>query len=271
MGRSGTKGGIFRFMILLLCLAAIVFIGTEIFQVEKFTVIGSNAIDDDVIINMSGISYGDNVFKINRKQVKSRIESNSPFPVVQAVSIKLPDEVIISIEERIPVAVIPYLSSYLVIDTGGFVLDIIKQDSKASLPIVEGIHISSLKKGSMLNVSESDDYQYKILTRILEAVAEWEAGDLIQTVFLDNPDDIFLLTRDGIKVTIGQAVELDKKMGWLKSEAYTKLLQGEQKGILDVSVPGKAVFHPDPLDQEDTDDDSEEGSLDDSTSIQQEE
>ncbi len=249
MGKSGTRSGFYRFMVMLLCLAAIVFIGTEIFQVKKCTVVGSHALDNDVIINISGVSKSDNIFKIDKKLVKSRIEGSAPFPRVLAVSIKLPDEVIISIEERTPVALIPYLSSYLVIDSSGFILDIIKEDKIPELPIVEGIHITRLTKGSLLEVSESDKYRYKILTVMLDAVIERGSSELIHSISLDNPDGVTLLTRDGISVYVGQAVELDRKLGWLHSEAYTKVQQSEQEGSLDVSVPGKAVFHPDPVEE----------------------
>ncbi|NLC43710.1 MAG: FtsQ-type POTRA domain-containing protein [Clostridiales bacterium] len=250
MGRNGTRSGFYRFMVLLLCLAAVVFIGTEIFQVENCIVVGSHTLDDDVIINISGVSKSDNIFKIDKKLVKTRIESSAPFPKVLAVSIKLPDEVIISIEERTAVALIPYLSSYLLIDDSGFVLDIIKEDSIPTLPIVEGIHITRLKKGSLLELAESDKYRYKVLTVMLEAVTEWGSGELINSISLDNPDGISFLTRDGISVYIGQAVELDRKLGWLHSEAYTTVQQSDQEGSLDVSVPGKAVFHPDPVEEE---------------------
>ena len=80
MGRSGTRSGFYRFMVLLLSLAAIVFIGTEVFQVEKCTVVGSHTLDKDVIINISGVTKSDNIFKIDKKLVKSRIEGSAPFP-----------------------------------------------------------------------------------------------------------------------------------------------------------------------------------------------
>ncbi|MDD2503657.1 MAG: FtsQ-type POTRA domain-containing protein [Clostridia bacterium] len=256
MSRSGTRSGLYRFMVLLLCLTAIVFIGTELFQVEKCTVIGSQTLDNDVIINMSGIYYGDNIFKVDKRLVKNRIEGSAPFPMVHSVSVRLPDEVVISVEERTPVAVIPYLSSCLVIDVNGFILDIVKEDEQSTLPIVEGIHITRLKKGSLLEVSESDNYRYKILTRILESITEWETGGLIRIINLDNPDEITLLTRDVIQVYLGQAVELDRKMGWLHSEAYTQVLQSDQEGKLDISVPGKAVFHPSPAKEEGLDEEN---------------
>jgi hypothetical protein len=51
---SGTRRGILMFLVLLICLAAIVLIGTELFQVENISVTGSAALDEGVIISTSG-------------------------------------------------------------------------------------------------------------------------------------------------------------------------------------------------------------------------
>ncbi|HHY82704.1 MAG TPA: FtsQ-type POTRA domain-containing protein [Clostridiales bacterium] len=246
MGYNGTRKRILMFLILLVCIAAVVFIGTEVFQVENIVILGSGTLDDDVIINLSGISYGDNIFKINKEKVRQRIEGNAPFPMVQAISIRLPDEVIIAVEERVPAAVIPYLSSNIIIDSSGFILDIVKQTNELSYPTIEGMHISRLIKGSVLETAESDSYKFKIMIRMLEAIAKWEIGSMIQTIYLDDPDHVELVTRDDVHVTLGQALELDRKLGWLQSDAYTEVLNRDEKGTLDVSVPGKAVFHPEP-------------------------
>ena len=67
---------------------------------------------------------------------------------------------------------------------------------------------------------------------------------MIETMLLDNPDDIILITRDGIQIKLGQAVELDRNSAGLNPMLYTEVLQKEETGSFDVSVPGKAVFHP---------------------------
>jgi cell division protein FtsQ len=259
MAKNGTRGksGFVTLLVLVFCLAAAVFIGTEVFQVKKITVIGSDTLDNNVIINVSGISYEENIFKISKEQVKNRIESFAPYPVVKAVSMKLPDEVIIVLEERVPAAAVPYLSSYLIIDCNGFILDIVKQSQGVSLPVLEGIHVSCLSKGSFLEVSEKDSYQFKVLTHFLKSLEEWEIKDRIKAIYIDNPDDITLLTNDDIKVSIGQALDLDRKLGWLCSEAYTQVLEKGEPGTLDVRTPGKAVFHPTPVPEDEADLDGE--------------
>lgn len=257
MAGNGTRKGFLMFLILLICFAAIVFIGTEVFQVENIIVTCSGELDESAIINTSGISYGDNIFQINREQVRRRIEGTAPFPVVEGISIKLPDEVHIVVEERVPVAVVPYLSSHILVDSSGFIMDIMKQTKEPSYPVVEGISISRLTKGSTLEVAQDGSYKKKVLIRMLESLEQWEVLHMIETMLLDNPDDIILITRDGIQIKLGQAVELDRKLSWLKSDAYTEVLQREETGSFDVSVPGKAVFHPNLL-PEDQDDENQE-------------
>jgi cell division septal protein FtsQ len=257
MAGNGTRNGFLMFLILLICFAAIVFIGTEVFQVENIIVICSGALDENVIIGTSGISYGDNIFKINREQVKRRIEGNAPYPIVEGISINLPNKVHIIVEERVPTAVVPYLSSYILVDSSGFIMDITKQTQEPSYPVIEGISISRLTKGSTLEVAQDGNYKKKVLIRMLEALEQWNITHMIKTMYLDNPDDIILVTRDEIQVKLGQAIELDRKLGWLKSTAYTEVLQKQEIGTFDVSVPGKAVFHPQPLQEESGNEDQE--------------
>ena len=270
---SGTRRGILMFLVLLICLAAIVLIGTELFQVENISVTGSAALDEGVIISTSGISYGDNILQISKDQVKKRIESNPPFQIVEGISITLPHDVHIMVTERVPAAVIPYLSSHILVDSSGFILDILKQAQQTIYPVVEGVSISKLTKGTTLEPAGEGSYQQKILVRMLQALEEWDINQMIQTLDLDNPDDIVLITRDGIRVKLGQAVELDRKLGWLQSAAYTEVLQRDEAGVFDVSVPGKAIFHPqtssadqeedsgEPADDEDEDSESDENEV----------
>jgi len=244
MARNGTKKGILLFLILLICFAAIVFIGTEVFQVKNIIVTYSGTLDENAIINASGINFGDNIFKINKEQVKQRIENSPPFPIVEGISFKLPDEVQIIVEERVPIALVPYLSSYILIDSNAFVLDIIKQTQNPPYPVIEGLTISRLSKGSILELDQNGDYRQKVLIQLMESLKEWSIIDMVSAINMDNPDDIILFTKDEISVKLGQAVELDRKLGWLKSDAYTEVIEKEEPGTLDVSVPGKAVFNP---------------------------
>ncbi len=244
MAKIRTSKSIMVFFILLLLLVVMVFFSTEIFQVDKITVLGSKTVEDNVIIGLSGITYGDNILKVSRKSVKTRIEDNPPYMIVSSVLLRIPDEVVITVEERIPVAVVPYLSSYILMDAEGFILDILKQNSEAAYPAIEGLRLKSLTKGRLLSVADNDQYKERILYRVLDAVRMTETEGFISVIDVDNPDDIRLSTRDGYDIILGTAVELDKKLSWLLSDGYTQILLRRVPGIMDVSVSNKMVFRP---------------------------
>ena len=62
---------------------------------------------------------------------------------------------------------------------------------------------------------------------------------------MDNPEDIEFILTSGMRTKIGQAIEVDKKLIWLKSEEMQDILNGISGGILDLSVPSKPVFYSD--------------------------
>lgn len=236
MARNGTSKGLLLFFLLLLVVATIVFLGTDYFHIKSITVTGNEAIDDEVIIRMSGINIGENIFQISKPVVKKRIEENPPFLVLNSVSLLLPDKVVISVSERKQAALIPYLSSYILIDRTGFVLDIIKQEKEASLPIITGIRLKSYSKGKYLEASSDDDYKYKALKILLESLYNQGANELIYEINIADADNIMLKSIHGIDIVIGQAINLDKKVSWLLSDAYDLIISKYSSGIFDVSV-----------------------------------
>ena len=73
------------------------------FQVEAVVIEGADALEDTRILEVSGISRGDNIFFFDAERVMEKIES---MPYVRSCSVTLmfPDTVFILIEERIPFA-----------------------------------------------------------------------------------------------------------------------------------------------------------------------
>jgi len=266
MGKNRTSRNLLIYLALLLALAAMVFIGTEIFQVDKITVTGSGTVDKDVIIGLSGITYGQNIFKVSKSLAASRIEENPPYLMVNSIGFKLPDEVVISVEERKPSAYIPYLSSFVVIDAGGFILDIIKQFPDPDLPQVQGIGVKSFTRGTPLAAADRDQYKERILYRVLEAVDKSGTAANISVLDFEDPDNIRVITREGYDILLGQALELEKKLSWLKSpEGYGKVLEAGVPGTLDIRVADKMVFRPADPDETDETDETDDGSQTDET------
>lgn len=244
MTKLGTSRGIWLFIGLLSLLLAMVFTGTEIFQVDKISVLGSKTVDIDAIIRVSGIRIGDNIFKVSRHAVKNRIEGTPPYLKVESVTLKMPDKVIIRVKERTPLAVIPYLSSDIVIDAEGFVLDIQKRTDEPMHPSVLGLRITGLTRGHPLSVSETDPYKLRRLLKLLAALEETQTADTILTIDLRETEDIVLITREGYPVYLGQALDLTRKLTWLRSDGYQQVLSQNRWGELDIRQAGTMIFRP---------------------------
>ncbi|MCM8899863.1 FtsQ-type POTRA domain-containing protein [Caldicoprobacter algeriensis] len=238
---NGRRKGLFLLLFLLTVLVAMVYIGTEVFQVKKVTVTGNQNIKDDDIIRIAGIPIGQNIFKIDRKQIRERIESN-PLLKVLSINFKYPDEVIINVKERKPVAAIPYLGSYVVVDIEGYVMEIYDNLEDMPYPLVQGLGLRGCTVGKPLSVADS--YQMKALSRVLDEVYKQQLEEDISEIIMDNPNDIYIVSRNGTVVRLGQAIEVDKKLKWLKTPNFRQIDSTGAKGMLDVSIANQAIFKP---------------------------
>ena len=84
---------------------------------------GNKKLSYDKIIKASMCNIGENIFKINMKKGE---ESLKRLPYIKECKIKrkLPNEIIIEIEERKEVAIISYIGSFVYIDKEGYILKI---------------------------------------------------------------------------------------------------------------------------------------------------
>jgi len=238
---NGRKKGLFLLLFLLAVLVAMVYIGTEVFQVKKVTVTGNQDIKDGDIIRIAGIPVGQNIFKIDRKQVRERIESN-PFLKVVSIDFNYPDEVIIEVAEREPAAAIPYLGSYVIVDVEGYVIEIHDKLEDMPYPLVQGLGLRGCTVGKPLSVA--DWYQLKALSRVLEEIYKQQLQEDISEIIMDDPDDIFMVSQNGTVIRLGQAIEVDKKLKWLKTPNFRDIDNTGANGMLDVSVANQAIFKP---------------------------
>lgn len=232
----------FLIFILLLAVTGVFYLGTESFQIKKITVIGNEIIDEKEIIKRSGISFNQNIFKLDKEIVEERIES---VPYLEVVSIRpnYPDEVVITVHERKAAAIIPYLNSYFIIDKDCYIMEIVNEIEEVLYPLVQDMEVRSFVVGKKLVAEE--EYQVKVLSKILESIYQLELENQVSEIIISNPDDVQLILTDGIRTRIGQAIEMDKKLIWLKSEKLKEVCKGLTGGILDLSAPSKPVFYPD--------------------------
>ncbi len=143
-----------RFVILLAVIAAAgAFLSSGFFAVKTVEVEGNQYYDDDEIINLADARTGVNLFWGARSSdIKDRLMAD-PYFVDVTVHRKLPDTLVIEVEERDQIAAITYGDSYIVIDEEGVMLRKTSVDPK--LTLLTGLTVSKLKVGEPVEAEEA--------------------------------------------------------------------------------------------------------------------
>ncbi len=170
---------------------------SDFFNIEKINVDGNNILTDDIIIKASSINIGENIFRIKKSDALDNIDILS---YIKAANIKrkLPDTININIEERKRAVQLKMLSSYLLIDNEGYVLEI--SDKRIDkLPSFVGFNIDELEPGK--NIS-SDDIGIKLLDFFNEDELIPTINKM-NTINYDTYGEINIDLNNGISVAFG--------------------------------------------------------------------
>ena len=154
------RRNLFRFILSLILISLLIVFAlkTEFFVINDIKVIGNKNITKDTLINASSINIGENIFKIS---INSAEKSIKKLPYTKEINVmrKFPKGIAIEITERKEMAQIKDISSFILIDEEGQVLDI-KDNNKENLPIIIGLKIKNKKPGN--NIFSDTDSKKKL-------------------------------------------------------------------------------------------------------------
>ena len=231
------------FLLLLAVLCACGFLGYRFLRVAEIVVVGNRLVEESSIENRAAIEYGTHLLNINKKEVKARIEED-PYLIVEEISFRLPDTVVIKVRERTVEAVLQYMERAIFIDREGKVLDIRANADLTGILVVKGIAVSGCATGERLAVY--DEYQLEALEVLLETLAETGQYSRYAEADFTNVMDIGLVTHEGMLVRIGQVYDLEKKLLLADSVIAELNGQGIRQGTLSVTDSASAAYAPVP-------------------------
>ncbi|MGM0501654.1 MAG: cell division protein FtsQ/DivIB [Bacillota bacterium] len=206
-------------LILLLIIGLVSFLNSNYFTVREVHIKGNDLLSDKEILEMCDLNEEINIFNVQQEELANKLIE---LPQVKGAKVKrdLPRDIFITIEERIPTAVISNKKTNLVIDKQGWILDTIKTIDAVDLPVFvdqelvnEGDKVK-LTKDSKLAVN----YLSKLSKDLLKEVKEFK---------ILTSGNVELLLREGGKVNLGKEFNIDKKAK-VFNKIYTDL---EQKGV----------------------------------------
>ncbi|HZK33093.1 MAG TPA: FtsQ-type POTRA domain-containing protein [Tissierellaceae bacterium] len=210
--RKKRRRRIFLRIMLLVSLLFIIFIlalKTEFFLIDNIKVMGNKKLIAKTIIDASNIEKKDNIFKISIKNSEKAIEE---LPYIKEVKIKrkLPKALIINVVERKGALQIKNISSYIILDKEGYILDIVSDKNNKFTELI-GFHIENKVPGDNLFLDlEQFNANFIEEGENLNLLSQMEEINLLD----DNNINILLL--NGIDVAFGTIDNVKYKLSLLK-------------------------------------------------------
>ena len=227
------------FLLLLVFIAAFL-MTSSLFNIRTINVTGNNRVSQQEIIRLSGLSYQQNIFRINSKETMKNIFQS---PYVEKIKIRrgLPNIINVDIIEREPLVLVPYVGSYLFVDSQGIVVEINSSISDMKLPVIKGLKFNTFKLGEEIKVENKLQ-----LTSVIKLINEIKKVGIIQEIAEINTENILnleLKTKSGIKINLGDDSNINMKIPLAKA-ILQDLNSKNLKGTVEMGHKGNPVFKP---------------------------
>ncbi|WP_026485534.1 cell division protein FtsQ/DivIB [Caldanaerobius polysaccharolyticus] len=208
------------------------------FRIRDVKVAGNKEVPTAEIIKLCGVKVGDLIFRVDKKDIIARLKSNSYIKSVN-VNVKMPDELILRVYERVPVGLVPYYGSYLKIDDDGIVLEEGKAKG-SNLPVLYGVELGQWSLGHRLKPKDEDLFKQALM--VLKAINDTHMNGVIEGVEI-NGSELIMKALPDIKVKVGQAGDFEYKLNFLKLILKDIKDKGYSSGTVDLSV-ANPTFSP---------------------------
>lgn len=214
---------------------------TVFFNIEKVTVTEGGQYTYDEIIKNGQVKTGDNLFRVNSKNIADRIENGLVNVDEAKVTKKFPNSLNIEIIEVIPTFTFPYKNEFAIVSQKGKILEITEQNQFNLCQII-GIDINSY---NVKDYVYNKDKEFDLIIKIFECLNKqnFEISS-INKIDISDKNSISILFENRIEIKIGNQKDLDYKLKFSKHLLDEKILK-QEKGVINATNPSKSVsFDP---------------------------
>ncbi len=235
--------GFFKFLILLAILTVgVVVVQQTVFRLETVYVIGNELKTPQQVVISSGLVRGSNMLSIQEEDVAEAIGRDHTLIFVDMQK-EYPNTIYLYIEERKTVAAMQWLGMLYTLDGEGMVM---KEENSAilpaGLPVITGFMAGHVQVGQHLTSRTRG--QLEAYCEMMKELRLQLYSDQVSEINLADPDNIYLVTIEGVTVRLGSSDYMQAKIGAVRTYmAYLRQL-GNKGGILDVTTPEDAKYMP---------------------------
>ncbi len=222
-------------MLILIGTGGYFFLSSDFFDIHKITVLNNSYYTQEQIVAVAEAQTGDNLFVLSTKKMKDRLLGD-PYIRTAKISRRLPDHLLITVEEREESAAIPFDNDYIIIDGLGMILR--KTDVEPKLTKLSGMTVANIETGTPLRVEEN-----AVLNDTLKMLASMEENELYFKKIEISPIVIKAYIYDSL-ICEGTPENIMKGMDGLKDVLYDLYAKDVKRGVIKVGGDGHYSFSP---------------------------
>ncbi len=201
---------------------------SDLFNLKYVELYGNSIASYEEVLEASKLILHRNLFKYDLDMVEQQVIQHPYIKEVEAAR-KLPNKLVINVQEREEYAIISYMGSYVYVDHELVALKIADSYIAQEQPLITGVELQSLKVGDPLRAINQEDLQKAIM--VLAAAEVSDMIDIVSELDTTEEGNIIMHTIDGIEVHLGNVDDPVYSMLVLK-EVLVKLYTSNRRNVI---------------------------------------
>ena len=185
-------------LIILVIIATIFAFNSKYFNIDYIIVEGNDKLDYDYIVNTSLIDEGENIFRVKTSDAEKLLNKLSYIKNV-SVKRKLPNTIYISVDERNLAYQFRILSTYVLLDEEGYLLEL-SNEQIDDIPMFVGFELTDIKVGESIFSNDKNTilYDFFLNDEVYNTIMKMSL-----ITYNENDNNINIELNNGIGVAFG--------------------------------------------------------------------
>lgn len=227
-------------VVLLMFMVAAVILYEAVFVVRRVVVSGEMSASSDQITRLAKVEFGKSIWNIDHDEIKENLESTGKY-ALDGVKVDLPGTLILDVRERSRNGMILNGGKILVLDAEGYVVEVCASIPEDGGVFISGLGATSYRLGEKISAPERS---LETMEAVLNAISDHHAEEYVSELNLSQLKNIWLTTRTGLRVELGDISGMDRKILWMRTAVADLEQRGDTTGTLDISSGNNADYTP---------------------------
>ena len=197
-------------LVLAVALLVLLRYGETFFRVDAISVEGAEALSSGEIIAASGIREGISIFLLQEQKISEKIRKQCPRIKEVELNRNLPDAVVITVSERMPVGYVITTDGFWLIDLDAFCFAH-AAESTGAYPLISGVADELVIPGALLDCP----IRREALQRFFAAWTEGATLEIAE-INLEDQYNLIICTVEGQEIWLGDGRDMVSKIALIE-------------------------------------------------------